>query len=279
MLKKGLGKGLGALITAKSEFSEVEEVNINTVEPAVDQPRKNFDNEKLSELAQSIKQHGIIQPIIVRKNKDKFEIITGERRWRAAKKLGIAKIPVIIKEYTDKQSMEIALIENIQREDLNAIEEAEAFERLIKEYKLKQEEIAEIVGKSRSAVANALRLNSLSKEIKQRVINGEISGGHARAILAIKNKKSQIESMEEIISKNLNVRDAENLIKKYNSEMKKTRKNKKTKNEQYYEIEENMKEKLGTKVKIQGGHKKGKIIIEYYSKEELDRIIELINDI
>ena len=278
MLKKGLGKGLGAIITSNSKFSEVEEVNINAVEPGTDQPRKRFDKEKLNELAQSIKQHGIIQPIIVRKNKEKLEIITGERRWRAAKKLGIAKIPVIIKDYTDKQSMEIALIENIQREDLNAIEEAEAFEKLIKDYKLKQEEIAEIVGKSRSAVANVLRLNSLSNEIKQKLISGEITSGHARAILSINNKKSRIESMKEIINKKLNVREAEKLIKKY-TERKKTRKNKKTKNEQYYEIEESMKEKLGTKVKIQGGHKKGKIIIEYYSKDELDRIIELINEI
>jgi ParB family transcriptional regulator, chromosome partitioning protein len=214
MKKSGLGKGLGALISsANSEESGVREIKINEIEPNLNQPRKNFNDEKLLQLSESIKQHGIVQPIIVKREDETYRIVAGERRWRAARLAGLTSVPVIIKELSNKQVMEIALIENLQREDLNAIEEAEAFERLIKEYNLTQEEVSTAVGRSRSAIANSIRLLVLSEKIKGFVINGELSSGHARALIAIQDSSLQQNIADEVISKNLNVRETEKLVK------------------------------------------------------------------
>lgn len=279
MIKKGLGKGLDALISVDEDQdgNAIREIKINEIEPNSGQPRKNFDDVKLQQLSESIKQHGIIQPIIVTKEKDNYRIVAGERRWRAARLAGISHIPVIIRELTNKQLMEIALIENLQREDLNPIEEAEAFEKLIKEFQLTQEELSSIIGKSRSAIANSLRILNLSSKVKQFVISGEISSGHARAILSFENEDIQEKVVAEIIEKGLSVRDTERLVKSYLA--KKENIKKINLSEEYLEIENSLKNIFGTKVKLFSNNKKGKIMIEYYSPEELDRIIELVNSI
>ncbi|HHW00940.1 MAG TPA: ParB/RepB/Spo0J family partition protein [Clostridiaceae bacterium] len=275
MAKKALGRGLGALINTEENREEnLTELKINEIEPNINQPRKNFDDEKLVQLAESIKQHGVVQPIVVKKEKNTYKIVAGERRWRAARIAGLKTIPVIIKDLTDKQLMEIALIENLQREDLNPIEEAEAYENLMKEYNMTQEEISKVVGKSRSAIANSIRLLGLVKEVRDLLISGEISSGHARALLAIENEELQIKAAKEIISRGLNVRETENLVKRYLKEKKE--KTEKIKSEELIEIEEKFKDIFGTKVKITPNSKKGKIMIEYYSSDELERIIELI---
>jgi ParB family transcriptional regulator, chromosome partitioning protein len=278
MKKSGLGKGLGALISsANSEESGVREIKINEIEPNLNQPRKNFNDEKLLQLSESIKQHGIVQPIIVKREDETYRIVAGERRWRAARLAGLISVPVIIKELSNKQVMEIALIENLQREDLNAIEEAEAFERLIKEYNLTQEEVSTAVGRSRSAIANSIRLLVLSDKIKGFVINGELSSGHARALIAIQDSSLQQKVADEVISTNLNVRETEKLVKKYLSQKVKL-KPQQRKAEQI-EIEDKLKNIFGTKVQLISNNKKGKILIEYYSMVELDRILELVDTI
>lgn len=278
MKKSGLGKGLGALISsANSEESGVREIKINEIEPNLNQPRKNFNDEKLLQLSESIKQHGIVQPIIVKREDETYRIVAGERRWRAARLAGLTSVPVIIKELSNKQVMEVALIENLQREDLNAIEEAEAFERLIKEYNLTQEEVSTAVGRSRSAIANSIRLLGLSEKIKGFVINGELSSGHARALIAIQDSTLQQKVADEVISKNLNVRETEKLVKKYLSQKVKLKPQQK-KAEQI-EIEDKLKNIFGTKVQLISNNKKGKILIEYYSMDELDRILELVDTI
>lgn len=278
--KKGLGKGLGAIITAEdteNAESGVRELKINEIEPNVNQPRKRFDNDKLAQLAQSIKQHGIVQPIIVKKENDTYKIIAGERRWRAARIAGLDKVPVVVKEVTSKQLMEMALIENLQREDLNPIEEAQAYERLIKEFDLTQEEVASTVGKSRPAVTNSLRLLNLSEKLQAFVSNEDISSGHARALLALDDPEMQMQAVNEIIQKNLNVRDTEKLVKRYLSK-KKVREEKR--DVEQAAIEEKLKDIFGTKVKlVSNKNKKGKIMIEYYSFDELDRILELVESI
>ncbi|MDP4179884.1 MAG: ParB/RepB/Spo0J family partition protein [Bacillota bacterium] len=275
MIKKGLGKGLGALIDeGNSEENGIIELKINDIEPNKGQPRKYFDDEKLNQLADSIKQHGIVQPIIVKKEDGVYRIVAGERRWRAARLAGLVKVPVVLKDLTNKEIMEIALIENIQREDLNPIEEAEAFDKLIKEYNMTQDEVAGVVGKSRSAIANTIRLLNLNNIIKEYLINGSLSSGHARAILPIDDKDLQIKIAEEVIKNSLNVRDTENLVKKYLN--KKAPKKEESLKENFIQIEERLKEILGTKVQIVSKNKKGKIMIEYYSMEELDRIIEMV---
>lgn len=275
MVKKGLGKGLGALITTE-EYEEkgIREVKINEIEPNENQPRKLFDDEKLLQLSESIKQHGVVQPIIVNKENDIYRIVAGERRWRASRLAGLSTVPVIIKDLTDRQLMEIALIENLQREDLNPIEEAEAYSRLTKEYNMTQEEISKTVGKSRSAIANSLRLLSLSSEIIKLLINGEMTSGHARCLVPIEDVDLQTEIAKMIIDKQLNVRDTERLVKKYLS--KKEAPRKKDESADFSDIEEKFKNVFGTKVKIVNGSKKGKILIEYYSNEDLDRMIEII---
>jgi len=283
MIKKGLGKGLGALIASDNEDSNseelkgIQEIRINDIEPNTDQPRKSFDDAKLQNLAESIKKHGIVQPIIVKKEKDTYKIVAGERRWRAAKIAGLNAVPAIVKDISSKEIMEVALIENIQREDLNPIEEAEAYERLIKEYNMTQEEISTTVGRSRPAIANSLRLLNLVDSVKKYLISGELSSGHARALLAIEDKELQEKAAKEIIEKNFNVRDTEKYVKQFLSRKQKV------KSEKYeaeiLEIEEKLKEILGTKVKLINKKNKGKILIEYYSNEELERIIELVYSI
>ena len=278
MIKKGLGKGLGALISsANTEESGVREIKINDIEPNLNQPRKNFNDEKLLQLAESIKQHGIVQPIIVKREDETYRIVAGERRWRAARLAGFSSVPVIIKELSNKQVMEIALIENLQREDLNAIEEAEAFERLIKEYDMTQEAVSIAVGRSRSAIANSIRLLGLSEKIKGFVVNNELTSGHARALIAIQDVVLQQKVADEVILKNLNVRETEKLVKKYLSQ--KVKQKPFQKKAEQLEIEDKLKNIFGTKVQLISNNKKGKILIEYYSMDELDRILELVGTI
>lgn len=283
--KKGLGKGLDSLIpdnkieikTSKSNTSGEQMMKINMVEPNRDQPRRNFEEDSLLELADSIKQFGVLQPLIVRKRDDYYEIIAGERRWRAAKIAGIKEIPVIIKDFTEQEVLEIALIENIQREDLNPIEEAMAFKKLLTEFNLKQDEVAERVSKSRTAVTNSLRLLKLDERVQQMVIDDMISTGHARALLAIEDTELQFTLANKIFDEKLSVRETESLIKSIkNPKQPKTKKV--VENAFIYEdLEDKMKQVLGTKVNVLAkGNGKGKIQIEYYSDEELERMFEMI---
>ena len=282
----GLGKGLDSLIpdhktvkTTEKKKPEVEEkkegeqlVNINKVEPNHEQPRRHFEEDSLLELADSIKQFGVLQPLIVQKRNDYYEIIAGERRWRAAKMAGIKEIPVIIKEYTKREAVEIALIENIQRENLNPIEEAMAFKRLLTEFSLKQDEVAERVSKSRTTVTNSMRLLKLDERVQQMIVDDMISTGHARTLLAIENHEEQYNLANKIFDEKLSVRETEKLIK----ELKNPKKEKEKKVVEN-DFEEKMKTVMGTKVHVNPKKKgKGKIEIEYYSDEELERIFELI---
>lgn len=290
--KKGLGKGLDSLIPdnkpikPEKDSSEVNKfvekageqmMNINKVEPNREQPRKKFEEDALMELADSIKQFGILQPLLVTKRKDYYEIIAGERRWRAAKMAGVKEVPVIIKDYTEQEIVEIGLIENIQRENLNPIEEAVAFKRLLEEFNLKQDEVAERVSKSRTAVTNSMRLLKLSDKVQQMIIDDMISTGHARAILAIDDKEQQYEIAVKVFDEKLSVRETEKLVK----EMKnpKQPKTKKVLENQflYNDLANKMKDVMGTKVNIvTKGNGKGKIEIEYYSDDELERMFEMI---
>ncbi|HHW31224.1 MAG TPA: ParB/RepB/Spo0J family partition protein [Clostridiaceae bacterium] len=279
MAKRALGKGLGALIPQNNEASNgIIELKLADIEPNMDQPRKAFDDEKLLKLADSIKEHGVVQPIIVKKDGNVYRIVAGERRWRAARIAKIETIPAIVKDLTEKQLMEIALIENLQREDLNPIEEAEAYEKLIKEHNMTQEEISRLVGKSRPAIANSLRLLNLNEKIKETLIKGDITEGHARALLSLDNQQSQLKVLDEIIKNKLSVRDTEKLVKKLSSVKTSPRKSKQLSPE-FERIEENLRNILGTKVKLFHQAKKGKIMIEYYSNEELDRIVDLLNSL
>jgi len=274
MVKKGLGKGLGALISneATEEESGVIELRINEIEPNANQPRKYFDDEKLVQLSESIRQHGIIQPIIVRKDENRYTIIAGERRWRAAKLAGLTKVPVLVKDFTNRQVMEVALIENLQREDLNPIEEADAFLHLMNEFNMTQEQIAETIGKSRPANANSLRLLNLCDDVKKYVVNGELSSGHARTLVIIQDPQVQLKAAEYIIQNKLSVRETENYIKKLFQN--KTVKKKVFDNPDFKVVEDNLKNILGTKVKLQANNNRGKITIEFYSNDELDRILD-----
>lgn len=277
-MKKGLGKGLGALLgTEEVGNNGVMEVKVTDIEPNTNQPRKTFDDEKLAALAESIKQHGVVQPLIVQQDGDTYRIVAGERRWRAARLAGLDTVPVIVRDLTDRQVMEVALIENLQREDLNPIEEAEAYEKLITEHGMTQEEVALVVGKSRPAITNSIRLLSLNDEIKSRIITGEISSGHARALLSLDDEKLRLKAMQEIIEKGLSVRETERLIKQLSTPMK--QKSVKIPDAEYQAIEERFREVFGTKVRIMNSKKSGKILIEYYSPEELDRIISLVENI
>ncbi len=290
--KKGLGKGLDSLIINKLDHvdrnsnkneivSRETMININKIEPNKEQPRTHFDEDSLHELADSIKLHGIIQPLIVHKVGERFEIIAGERRWRAARIAGLKEIPVIVKEYTDQQVLEIALIENIQREDLNAIEEAMAYEKLVHDFNLKQDEVAERVGKSRVAVTNSMRLMKLDKRVQQMVIDDMISGGHARALLGITDNESQYNVAMKVFDEKLSVRETEKLVR--NLLKQKPEKEIAIAKEDdyiYRDLENRMKNIFGSKVEIRRqANDKGKIEIEYYSQEDLDRIIELIGTI
>ena len=257
-------------------------VKISSVEPNVNQPRKQFDEDALLELSESIKQYGVLQPLLVSDKKDYYEIIAGERRWRAAKLAGLKEIPVIVKEFSEQELVEISLIENIQREDLNPVEEAMAYKRLIDEFHLKQDEIAERVGKSRTAVTNAMRLLKLSEKVQQMLIDEMITAGHARAILSIADKEKQESIAMKIFDEKLSVRETEALVKRMLEPPKTAKKSKFSSAEDaiYESLEEKMKSIMGTRVQI---HRKkndtGKIEIEYYSKDELERIIDLFESI
>lgn len=288
-IKKGLGKGLDSMIpknTTKkvSEEEEVEgkkfaEISIQQIDPNVGQPRKKFDEDELMELADSLKLHGVIQPIILSKRGKRYEIIAGERRWRAAKLAGLTKIPAVIREYTDREVMEVSLIENIQRQDLNPIEEAKAYQRLITEYALKQDTLAERVSKSRSAIANMMRLLKLDERVQKMLEDGMLSGGHARALLSIEEKDLQYTTAYKVFDEKLSVRDTEKLVKKLLEEEKAPKKPV-LKEATYKNLEERFKEILGSKVVIKnkkGG--KGKIEIDYYSVEELERLTELLSSL
>lgn len=286
----GLGRGLDSLIPKTTEEQEMESregaseatVKINEIEPNQQQPRKKFDEDALLELSESIRQFGILQPLLVKKNKDFYEIIAGERRWRAAKMAGLEEVPVIVKDFTPQEIVEISLIENIQREDLNPIEEAMAYKRLMEEFHLKQDEIAERVSKSRTAVTNAMRLLNLDSQVQQMVIDDMISTGHARALLALGDKEQQHSLAVKIFDEKLSVRETEKLVKKQQEEKKEPTKPKEEKNVYDYifrDLEEKMKTSIGSKVTIsQKSKDKGKIEIEYYSNEELERIVDLITN-
>ena len=311
--KRGLGKGLGAffgeevvqevakdqenekkeITSDKEEKASVEEketenengeffVKISRIEPNREQPRKDFAEEQLQELADSIRQYGVLQPLLVQKKGDLYEIIAGERRWRAAKLAGLKELPVVVREYGKQQAMEIALIENVQREDLNPIEEAIAYQRLMQEFQLKQEEIAERVSKNRSTITNSMRLLNLAPEIQQMLIDGLISSGHARALLAISDLEQQLALAERIIREHLSVREVEKAVKALGKAPKEKKKEKEDEALEliFKNLEERMKTVVGTKVNInRKDRSKGKIEIEYYSEAELERIVELIETI
>ena len=302
-LKRGLGKGLDSLIptnvmmesevkyaTVSTASSPEEEkdgtlmVKLSKVEPNREQPRKNFDEDSLQELAESLKQFGMLQPILVQNRGDYYEIIAGERRWRAAKIAGLKEVPVIVRELTDQEIVEISLIENIQREDLNPIEEAQAYKRLLTEFHLKQDEVAERVSKSRTAVTNSMRLLKLCDEVQKMVVDDMISTGHARALISIEDPEEQYLIAQKIFDENLSVRETEKLVKKIQNNKDIPVEKKKVSDPAmeaiYHDLEEKMKSILGTKVAInKKDDQKGKIEIEYYSMDELDRIIDLIRTI
>ena len=302
----GLGKGLDALIpnkaggpskepakktrsaavkkdkpTEKDSPAAERLVKISSVEPNLNQPRRHFDEDALLELSESIKQYGVLQPLLVSDKKDYFEIIAGERRWRAAKMAGLKEVPVVVKEFTDQEIVEISLIENIQREDLNPIEEAMAYKRLMEEFHLKQDEIAERVAKSRTAVTNSMRLLKLTVKVQEMVIADMISAGHARALLGISDESLQENTAMKVFDEKLSVRETEKLVKNLVSPAKKVKTERNTAEDAIYEsLEEKMKGIMGTKVSIQRKkNNKGKIEIEYYSRDELERIIDLFESI
>lgn len=296
--KTGLGKGLDSLIP-KQSGSKIQEkavspepivktvvkkeevkLRITEVEPNREQPRKKFDEDALLELADSIKQYGVLQPLLVQKREGYYEIIAGERRWRAAKMAGLKEIPVVIKDFSDQQIVEISLIENIQREDLNPIEEAQAYKRLLTEFHMKQDEVAERVSKSRTAVTNSVRLLKLDARVQQMVIDDMITTGHARALLAIEDGETQYRIAMRVFDEKLSVRDVERLMKQMQNPQEKKEKQEPKNDFIYQNLEEKMKALFGTKVSI--NHKannRGKIVIDYYSNEELERLMELFQSI
>ena len=304
MAKKGLGKGLGAIFgedvvkesneeltkVKRSLPAEEEEtkgslmVKISLIEPNRDQPRKDFNEEELQELAESIKNYGVLQPLLVQKKGISYELIAGERRWRAAKLAGLKEVPVVLREYSKQQAMEIALIENVQRADLNPIEEAQAYQQLVKEFHLTQEEIAARVSKNRATITNAMRLLKLDEEIQNLLIKGAISSGHARAILSLEDKQLQKKAAKEVLDKRLSVRETEKLAKRLaRASAEKNERNEKKDDALaliFQDLEERMKTIMGTKVSIHNKDRnKGRIEIEYYSEAELERIVEMIESI
>ena len=314
MAKKGLGKGLGAIfgedvvkesedeaakiVARKKKASSVTEssseepieketgellVKVALIEPNKEQPRMDFNEEQMQELAESIKRHGILQPLLVQKKGSFYEIIAGERRWRAAKMAGLKEVPVVLREYDRQQSMEIALIENVQRADLNPIEEAKAYQQLIQEFGLKQEEIAERVSKNRTTITNAMRLLKLDETIQDMLVNNMITSGHARALLALEDNGQQLKAAKMIVDNGLSVRETERLVKRILREAQEEDKPQKEDNSLsyiYQNLEERMKTVMGTKVTIHNKDKnKGRIEIEYYSEAELERIVEMIESI
>ncbi len=289
--KGGLGKGLEALFPSNVDVDllggeqvgkteKVVEMKINDIEPNINQPRKAFDNDKIMELADSIKEHGVLQPIIVSKKDNYYQIIAGERRWRASKVAGLKTIPAIVRDYDERKIREVALIENIQRENLNPIETAKALKELMEEHNLTQEQLAKTLGKSRSAIANTVRILNLDNRVLDLVSEGKLSEGHARSLAAIESPQKQYKLALDIINLDLNVRDTEALVKEEKTE-KKTKGKKIAKavklDANYKEVENRLKKALGTKVSLKPTTKsKGKIVIEYFSMEELDRILEAV---
>lgn len=309
MAKKGLGKGLGAIFgedvvkenkeetekkaKAKAEAKAAEKMDekgrilmlkLDLVQPNKEQPRKTFDEEKINELAESIKNYGVLQPLLVQKNDSFYEIIAGERRWRAAKAAGLKEVPAVLKEYSKQEAMEISLIENVQRADLNPIEEALGYKQLIDEFGLTQEEIAVRVAKSRTVITNTMRLLKLDEQIQNMLVQGVITSGHARALLSLEDTQMQLKAAKEILDKKLSVRETERLVKRLQKEASGEKKEEKKKNETlaliYQDLEDRMKSVMGTKVSIHNKDKnKGRIEIEYYSEAELERIVEMIESI
>ena len=309
MAKKGLGKGLGAIFgedvvkenkeetekkaKAKAEAKAAEEMDekgrilmlkLDLVQPNKEQPRKTFDEEKINELAESIKNYGMLQPLLVQKNDSFYEIIAGERRWRAAKAAGLKEVPAVLKEYSKQEAMEISLIENVQRADLNPIEEALGYRQLIDEFGLTQEEIAVRVAKSRTVITNTMRLLKLDEQIQNMLVQGVITSGHARALLSLEDIQMQLKAAKEILDKKLSVRETERLVKRLQKEASGEKKEEKKKDETlaliYQDLEDRMKSVMGTKVSIHNKDKnKGRIEIEYYSEAELERIVEMIESI
>lgn len=278
--KMALGKGLGALIP---EFETLRGKNllycgIEEIHPNRSQPRKHFDEVKLEELAESIREKGILEPLIVRKMDEGYELIVGERRWRAAQKAGLKEVPIIVKEVEDREVLELSLIENLQRENLNPIEEAEAYKRLIEEFYISHEELSKRVGKDRTTITNSLRLLRLPTEIKEYIIKNQITSGHARAILTLDAKEKQRELAELIINKGLSVREAESIAKRWSirPKSKPSEKKKEEPDIQIENLQDSLRQRLGTKVTIYGKGKKGKIMIEYYTLEDLERIVGTI---
>ncbi|KEI07264.1 ParB/RepB/Spo0J family partition protein [Clostridium botulinum C] len=278
--KFGLGKGLGALIPEEDiENNEsVLKVKMNLIKPNSDQPRKNFDEEKILQLAESIKEHGIIQPLILQKSNELYTIIAGERRWRAAKKVGLQELPAVVVELSNKEILEVSLIENIQREDLNPIEEALAYKKLIDEFNLTQDALGKRIGKSRTAITNCMRLLNLDIRTQEYLIDGVISEGHGRVLLSIEDKELQYKIAQEIIDKQLSVRQTEILIKNLKKGGK-TKEEKKLDNiKPYYnDITNKLQNLFNTKVVLSSKGNRGKIQIEYYSEEDLQRIIDVLN--
>ncbi|MGV8145370.1 MAG: ParB/RepB/Spo0J family partition protein [Alkaliphilus sp.] len=286
--KRGLGKGLGALIPEilidKEDVQgwqeeSIRHISIKNIFANTNQPRKDFNEERIEELSRSIKQHGVIQPIVVAKNNDKYVIIAGERRWRAAKEAQLKEIPCVIRDYNSLQKIEVALVENLQREDLNVIEEAIAYEQIIRNYKITQEKLASTLGKSRPYVANTIRLLQLEKRVLDLVSKGSISGGHGRALLRIEDRQKQYKLAMTIIKRKINVRQTEELVALMVSQQDQEIKKEIKKDNFVLEVEDSLKKLFGTKVSIHKGKKKGKIEIEYYGEEELERILELIKKI
>lgn len=286
--KFGLGKGLNALIPEDLELDKSIKDNTNNTSNLIDinlirsnqeQPRKSFDNERIMELSESIKHHGIVQPIILKKESDQYVIVAGERRWRAAKLAGVKEVPAIVMELSDKEVLEISLIENIQRQDLNSIEEAVAYKKLISEFNLTQDELSKRLGKSRVSITNTLRLLNLSENVQQYLIEGVISEGHGRALLAIDDSELQYELAQKVIDDKLSVRELELQIKKMknSNERKLVKTNSKANSPYYKDVTERLQNYFGTKVNINDNNNKGKIEIEYYSEEDLQRILEIIN--
>ena len=302
---RGLGKGLDALFgdaevsirtesvkeskePAKAEKAPeqkdggtaqaggIEYIDINDIKPNSNQPRKTFDEDKLQELAASIEEHGLIQPVVLRKVKRGYEIVAGERRWRAARIIGIREIPCIVKELSDEENMLLAIIENMQREDLNPIEEAEGISQMIDAYGLTQEQVSKSVGKSRPYIANSLRLLTLAAPVRRYVSEGELSAGHARALAVIKDEEKQISLAEAAVKQGLSVRQIEKLAQESNTGRAKKKANTAAKSPDVRRVEEDLKEVLGTKVNLNQKGKKGKIEIEFYSREDLERLIELL---
>ena len=304
MAKKGLGRGLGAIFgedvvkesneelanTKKAISSPREEtggeimVKVSLIEPNRVQPRKDFNEEELQELAESIKNYGVLQPLLVQKKGTSYELIAGERRWRAAKLAGLREVPVVLREYNKQQAMEIALIENVQRSDLNPIEEAQAYQQLVKEFHLTQEEIAVRVSKNRATITNPMRLLKLDSQIQDLLIKGMISSGHARALLSLEDGQLQKKAAQEILDRGLSVRETEKLVKKMGKDLSPKEEKAEKRDDAltliFRELEERMKSIMGTKVSIHNKDKnKGRIEIEYYSEAELERIVEMIESI